>query len=333
VRVLVLGGTVFVGRHVVEEALARGDEVTLFNRGRTASELFPAVERLRGDRDGGLAALRGREWDVVVDTSGFVPRVVRQSAELLAGAAGRYCFVSSVSVYADFSKPPDESSPVHELADPANEEVMHDYGALKAACEHVVGAIYGDRALVVRPGLVAGPHDPTGRFTYWVVRIARGGDVLAPGPSDRHVQFIDVRDLAAWLLQAAERGVSGSFNAVGRPVRFSELLDACARASGGSGPNVEWVDPEFLVDAGVEPWTELPLWIPGEEFGGMENVDASRARGAGLVTRPALDTVRDTLAWANTVDGEPARQTDGRYRVATLTPEREADLLAAWHAR
>lgn len=331
-KVLILGGTVFVGRHLVDAALERGDEVTLFNRGRTSTDLFPSVERLRGDRDGDLAALAGREWDVAVDTSGYVPRVVRQTAELLGEAVGRYCFVSSMSVYADFSEAPTETSPVATLDDPASEDVLQDYGALKAACECVVTEVYGERAFVVRPGLIVGPHDPTGRFTYWPVRVARGGELLAPGPPERFVQFIDARDLAAWTLKAAEGHSAGAFNAVAPPVPFADLLETC-RIESGTSADVVWLDPEFLLGVGVEPWTEVPLWLPGEEYAGIENIDTTRATAAGLTTRPLTETVRDTLEWARALDGEPARQTDGRYSVTTLTPKREAELLAAWHGR
>jgi len=261
-KVLVLGGTVFLGRHVVEAALARGDEVTIFTRGVTAPDLFPDVERLQGDRDGDLAALAGREWDAVVDTSGFVPRVVRQSAELLAGAVGVHCFVSSVSVYADFSTSPTEESAVQTLEDPASEDVDQHYGALKAACENVVVEVLGDRALIVRPGLIVGPHDPSGRFTYWPVRIARAGDVLAPGPPSRSVQIVDARDLAAWILDASERRVTGTYNAVAEPTSFEDLVVTCARVAGAE-PSVTWVDEAFLQAEGVIPWTELPLWLPG----------------------------------------------------------------------
>ena len=331
-KVLILGGTVFVGRHLVAAALERGDEVTLFNRGRTATDLFPSVERLHGDRDGDLGALAGREWDLVVDTSGYVPRVVRQTAELLAGAVGRYCFVSSLSVYADFSEAPTETSPVATLDDPDSENVSEDYGALKAACENVVTDVYGERAFVVRPGLIVGPHDPTGRFTYWPVRVARGGEMLAPGPPERFVQFIDARDLAAWMLVAAESGTSGAFNAVAPPVPFADLLEICGHVS-GTPADIEWLDPDFLLGAGVEPWTELPMWLPGEEFAGIENIDTTRATAAELTTRPHAETIHDTLGWAQELDGEPARQDDGRYSVTTLTAEREAELLAAWHGR
>ena len=319
VRLLVLGGTKFLGRHVVDAALAGGHEVTIFTRGRTNPELYPEAEHLVGDRDGGLAALAGRSWDGVVDTSGYVPRVVRQSAELLRDAVERYVFVSSVSVYADFSRPISEETPVAELEDPASEDVEADYGALKAACERVVEEAFGDRATSVRAGLIVGPHDPTDRFTYWPRRLAAGGDVLAPGSPDAPVQFVDARDLAAWLLRLAEQGPGGAFNATGpaEPLTFGELLER-ATAAIGSDANLVWTDEQRIVDAGVQPWTELPLWIPGDEYAGMEQADTSRARAAGLAFRPLEETVRDTLAWSLEA---------GEQR-PTLTREREAEILA-----
>jgi 2'-hydroxyisoflavone reductase len=333
VRVLVLGGTVFVGRHVVEAALARGDEVTLFNRGRTAAELFPGVERLRGDRDGGLDALRGGEWDVVVDTSGFVPRVVRQSAELLADRVALYVFVSSISVYADLSRPGvTENAPVLTVEDETTEDIDEHYGALKASCEEVVEQALPGRALIVRPGLIAGPDDPTGRFTYWPMRLARGGEVLAPAPPERFTQFIDVRDLVEWMRNIAGEGATGTFSATGMPVSFGELLRTCAAVT-GTDSDVEWVDEDVLVEAGIHPWSELPLWLPGEEDAGHAELDVTKALDSGLSLRPLEETVRDTLLWAQGLAGPAPRQADGRYRVATLTPEREAELLAAWHAR
>src|SRR6266536_2219638 len=212
-KLLILGGTVFLGRYLVESALARGHEVTLFNRGQHSPQLYPAVEKLRGDRDGALDALRGREWDAVIDTSGYYPRVVEQSVALLREAVPYYLFVSSISAYADLSKPPSEDSPTSELPPDATES-LDFYGPLKAECERVVRRAYGDAAAIVRPGLIVGPHDPTGRFTYWPYRIARGGDVLAPEPRDKPVQPIDVRDLGEWLESLAERRLSGTFNAV-----------------------------------------------------------------------------------------------------------------------
>ena len=205
-RLLLLGGPRFLGRAITDSALERGHELTFFNRGTTNPELYPEVERLVGDRASDLAALAGRTWDAVIDTSGYLPAAVRASAETLAGS-GLYCFVSSVSVYADFTRPTDEESPVAELGDLADDEVTGEsYGALKALCEEQVRDVFGERALVVRPGLIVGPHDPTGRFTYWPHRVARGGEVLAPGPPDRPTQFIDVRDLAEWMLGAVRAG-------------------------------------------------------------------------------------------------------------------------------
>src|SRR5262245_47706615 len=233
-RLLVLGGTLFLGRAVVDAALARGDEVTIFTRGETNPDLFRDVERLLGNRDGGLDALAGREWDAVVDTCGFVPRIVRESAELLDPNVGHYAFVSTMSVYADVSKPTDEDSPVDPLEDPASEDIQKHYGALKAACEEVVAEVFPGRSLLVRAGLIVGPHDPTDRFTYWVTRAADGGDVLVPGTPEDQVQFIDVRDLAEWIVRSADARLEGTFNAVGfePPMTMGELLAACVQVGG-----------------------------------------------------------------------------------------------------
>jgi 2'-hydroxyisoflavone reductase len=319
VKLLVLGGTKFLGRHVVAEALVAGHEVTTFTRGRTNPDLFPEAERLRGDRDGDLQALAGREWDGVIDTSGYVPRVVRRSGEQLRGAVGRYVFVSSISVYADFSAPIDESSPTAELDDPESEDVEQHYGALKAACERVLDELYGDRVTHVRAGLIAGPHDPTNRFTYWPVRIAEGGDVLVPDVPDRLVQVVDARDLARWMLALAVDGPGGPMNATGpaEPTTMAQLVDRIAAAL-GSRCEWHWVDSETLVAAGVEPWMELPLWLAGAEFAGLMQADTRRALAAGLGFRPIEETAVDTLAWARTA---------GEQR-PTLTRERERELLA-----
>jgi 2'-hydroxyisoflavone reductase len=320
VRLLVLGGTKFLGRHVVAHALADDHEVTIFTRGRTNPGLFPQVEHLRGDRDGDLGALAGRQWDGVIDTSGYVPRVVRQSAELLRDAVGRYAFVSSISVYDDFSEPVDESSPVAQLEDPSTEEIMEAYGALKAACENVVDEVYGDRSARVRAGLIVGPFDPTDRFTYWPRRIALGGDVLGPGNPAAPVQFVDARDLARWLVTLALDGPGGTFNATGpaESITFEQLL-ARARDAIGSDANVIWVDDQRVLDAEVQPWTELPLWLPGDEYAGMARADISRALAAGLTFRPVEETIVDTLAWDRSVPGDRP----------TLTHDREQEILAA----
>ncbi len=235
-RLLVLGGTKFLGRAAVEAALADGHEVTLFNRGETLPELFPDAEKLRGDRDGDLSALEGREWDAVIDPSGYVPRVVRASAELLQGSVGHYLFVSSASVYAEPYEPGfDETAPTVALEDPASEEILRDYGGLKAACELVVAEVFPGAHTNVRAGLIVGPNDRSGRFTYWPLRISLGGEVLAPAPQERLVQFIDVRDLGAWLVEACERGASGAFNASGRAGQFARCSrPAATRRSPGS---------------------------------------------------------------------------------------------------
>lgn len=312
-RLLVLGGTKFLGRAVAEEALARGHELTLFNRGETNPGLFPEAEHLHGDRRSDLSALAGRSWDAVVDPSGYVPAAVRASAELLRDS-GRYVFVSSVSVYADFSTGPTESSPTAELGSMPVDEVAADfsnYGPLKALAEAEVERVFGERALIVRPGLIVGPHDPTGRFTYWARRLARGGETLAPGPRERRAQFIDVRDLAAWIVDGAERGLSGTFNATNEGVAWGELL---------AGADVTWVTDDFLQEHGVGPWMELPLWLSDPAWAGMHGTDVRAAVAAGLRFRPLAETIRGAA-------DAPAEEGVG------LTPEREAELLAAWHER
>jgi 2'-hydroxyisoflavone reductase len=327
-RLLVLGGTEFLGRHLVEAALARGHVPTLFNRGRTNPGLFPDVERVTGDRDGGVGPLRGRRWDAVVDTSGYVPRVVRQSVDALCGSADAYAFVSSGSVYPLRSADRSEDGPVERLDDPATEDVLAHYGGLKALCEEVVAAGFGDRALVVRSGLIVGPHDPTGRFTYWALRLARGGEVLGPGDPARPVQFIDARDQAAWILDMLEAGRGGTFNVTGpgEPLTFGELL------SRAPGP-VTWVGDEFLVEQGVRPYSGLPLWEPPSV--GSLHMPVERALAAGLRHRAVDDTIRDTRAWAETLDAAP-RQLDagGRDRqTGAITPDREVELLDLWRGR
>ena len=328
-KLLVIGGTRFLGRHFVEAARGRGHTLTLFNRGRTAPGLFPGIETVTGDRDGGLGALAGRTWDAVLDPSGYVPRVVRASAAALAGRAGLYAFVSSISVYATPIAPgADESAPLATLADPGTEAITGEtYGALKAACEREAVSVFGERALVVRPGLIGGPHDTTDRFPYWPRRFARGGDVLAPGGPGQPVQVIDARDLASWLLAMIERGAGGTFNATGpaEPVTLGGLLEGAALALGAPSRLV-WVDEAFLLERGVQPWTELPLWVPPEE-GGLDEVSIQRALAAGLALRPLAETVRDTLAW------DLARPDGAREDSPALKPEREAELLREWHAR
>ncbi|HXY72348.1 MAG TPA: NAD-dependent epimerase/dehydratase family protein [Actinomycetota bacterium] len=333
-RLLILGGTHFLGRHAADQALARGDEVTLFNRGKSAPGLFSDAEEMRGDRDGGLDPLRGRTFDAVLDTSGYVPRVVAQSAELLAPAVGRYLFVSSESVYAVArgGPPVDEDGPLAEPPPPGVEEVMEHYGGLKVACERVVQESFGDRATVVRPGLIVGPFDPSNRFTYWVRRMhdaADGRPVLAPAPPDRRVQFIDGRDLASWMLRLLESGTPGVFNADGPagPLTMREALAACAAAA-GTTPDVVWADESFLLEQKVEPWMGLPLWIPESDPEGLAVFDNRRAVAAGLSFRPAEETAADTLAWELARPPGPL----GEFW-AGISREREDEVLAAWRER
>ena len=317
-KLLVLGGTVFLGRHVAEIALARGHEVTLFNRGRTRPELFPDAERLAGDRDSALDALRGRSWDAVVDPSGYVPRVVGQTADLLRDAVGTYVFISSASVYPLPSEDKSETGPVLPLEDPTTEDIRANYGALKAACEDLLTGCFGERALVVRSGLIVGPHDPSGRFTYWALRLGRGGEVLGPGDPDRPVQFIDARDQAAWIVDMAQAGQGGTFNVTGPATRlpFASLL---ARAEGP----VTWVSDEFLQEQGVQAYSEMPLWVPPAV--GSLNVPIERALAAGLRFRDVDDTIRDVRAWTESDRDFP--------RGSAMAPEREAELLELWRAR
>lgn len=332
-KLLILGGTVFLGRHLVESALRDGHEVTLFNRGRHNPELFPEVEKLRGDRDGDRDALRGRSWDAVIDTSGFVPRVVRASAELLAGAVGRYVFVSSISVYPDHSRPADEDTPVGKLEDETTEDYKGAaYGPLKALCERTIEEVLPGRTLVVRPGLLVGPHDPTHRFAYWPRRVARGGEVLAPAPPEKPVQFIDARDLADWTLRMTGAGTTGVFNASGPDYELTmgALLEECRRVLGGDA-RFTWVDEKFLLENGVQPWSELPVWVPNEKpsLRYFMGADCGRALKAGLTFRPLAETIRDTCEWdAGCVDREP--DPDDKPD-ETLRPERERELLEAWH--
>ena len=322
-KLLVLGGTKFLGRATVEAALARGHEVTLFNRGETNPELFPDTEKLRGDRTEDLSALTGREWDAVVDPSGYVPAVVRASAEKLSGQTGYYLFVSSLSVYADRSKPMVEDDAVEQLGDMPDDRLLEDYsnyGALKALAEQAVAETYPDAHATVRPGLIVGPYDPTGRFTYWPHRVARGGEVLAPAPAEEPTQIIDVRDLGDWIVSLCERRVGGVFNAAHPGVSRGQLLETC-RSVAGVDADITWIDPDFLVEQGVGQWMELPLWIHDPDATYFDRVDTGRAIASGLTFRPLAETVRATLEEAETTDA------------AGLKPDRETELLKAWHGR
>jgi 2'-hydroxyisoflavone reductase len=321
-RSLILGGLKFLGRHLLDAALARGHTVTLFNRGQTNPGLYPDVEKLLGDRDGDLEALRGRQWDAVIDTCGYVPRLVRASAQLLAESVEHYTFVSSLSVYADTTTPgPDESAPVGKLEDESVEQITGDtYGPLKVLCERAAEVAMPGRVLHVRAGLIVGPHDPTDRFTYWPVRAQRGGRILAPGNPASPVQFVDVRDLADWMVRMAEERRAGVFNTTGpaQPLPMRQFLETCQAVSGAPSQLV-WVDEKIILERGLAPWMEVPLWIPDSDSNapGFSTFNCHKAMSAGLTFRPLADTLRDTLAWANT------RPADYQWR-AGLTPEREA---------
>jgi 2'-hydroxyisoflavone reductase len=322
VRVLVLGGTQFVGRALVEAALAERHELTLFHRGHTNPGLFPEVEHVLGDRDGGLGALDGRDWDACIDVSGYLPRLVGDAAALLRDRVARYVYVSTISVYADLSVPRDESGPLATLEDETTETISGGtYGGLKALCEHRVTDVFGERAAVVRPGYVIGPYDHTGRFPWWAHRAARGGEMVVPASLARAFQAIDVRDLAAFLLLRARSPLTGVFNATGPvpPVTMLDLVEAAASAS-DADLNVEVVDDAFLAAQGIE--TELPLWAGDDpDWAAWARVDVSKAIEAGLRFRSIEDTVAATLAQTGVVRG------------IGLEAEREAELLAAWRAR
>lgn len=329
-KILILGGTIFVGRHLVEAALARGHTVTLFNRGQHNTELFRGpeyamVKHLHGDRDGDLAALTGGQWDAVIDTCGYVPRIVRMSAELLADQVQQYVFISSISVYADFSQPGiDEDSPVDRIDDQTVEEINGEtYGPLKALCEEAAEAVLPGRVLNIRPGLIVGPHDPTDRFTYWPVRVARGGEILAPGNPQQQVQVIDVRDLAAWTIHMVEKGKNGIYNATGpaSPLSMQTFLNECQTAATVDG-HFTWVSEEFLVANEVTPFVQLPLWVPADSAG-IEQINCQKAIDAGLTFRPVAATIRDTLDWHG---GRP----DDYILRAGILREKEAALLAEW---
>lgn len=334
-KLLILGGTVYLGRHVVDAALGRGHQVALFNRGQSNPDLFPDLETVRGDRATDLGRLAGRRWDAVVDTSGYLPSVVRTAVETLGGSVGHYSFVSSISAYADNTRANmNEDDALAALPPGEPEELTGErYGALKAACETVVRDALGERALIARAGLIFGPYDTTERSQYWPMRVARGGEVLAPGRPERPLQLIDVRDLAGWLVRAAEARTAGTFNATGpeEPIPTRRYLETCREIS-NSDARFTWVEEEFLLAQPVGPYSELPLWVP-ETFHAFEDVDVSRALRAGLTFRPLGETLRDTLAWARTLPEGPRPPRVGVPLPPALSAEREREILERWHAR
>lgn len=324
-RLLLFGGTGFLGRHLVQAALEHQHTVTLFNRGQTHPELFPHVEQLHGDRKSDLQVLQGRTWDAVIDSNGQIPRQVRESASVLTESTQHYTFISTTSVYADYTVAPiDERSPISKLEDPTSEDrTPGDYGARKALCEHYAEQALPNRVLVIRPGLIVGPYDPTDRFTYWPHRIAQGGEVLAPGDPEQPVQFIDVRDLAAWSIAMVETRQIGVYNAKGpdNPLTMRQFLERCHEVS-DSDTQFEWVDEQFLLEHEVAPYLQLPLWVPSEMVG-FARVDCRKAIAAGLRFRPLTQTIQDTLDWDTTRPANDALH-------AGLTPEHEQQLLRMW---
>lgn len=321
-RILIVGGTRFVGRHITEAVLAAGHDVTVLHRGQTGADLFPQATHLLADRNEDLGALRGTRWDATIDVSAYRPRQVDALADALEGNAGHYVYVSTVSVYATPAQPQyAEDSPVLRLPEgPIPDEVTgQTYGPLKALCEERAVARFGPGTLIVRPTYVVGPGDHTGRFTYWAQRLARGGEVLAPGHADRPIQVIDARDQAAFVVAGLASGLSGTFNTVCPSMPFGTLLERIAAAVAPPGTLLTWVDPEILLAAG-ESGATLPLWYAGDEDDALVNTASPAAAVQnGLRNRPLEETVRDVLA-------DPAP-------TAYLTPEREADLLAQWHSR
>ena len=357
-KILILGGTRFLGRHLTEQALAQGHAVTLMHRGRSGPGLFGQAEHRIADRDGDLSALDGGEWDSVIDTSAYVPRQVRAVAARLAGRVGQYQLVSTISVYADMGAAGggsvNETAALQTLADPSAEAVTGaTYGGLKVLCEQAALEGFAGHCLVSRPGLLVGPHDPTGRFSWWVQRLLRGGRVLAPGDLATPVQFIDARDAAAWHLLQAAQGTTGIFNLTGpaQPLTIGGLLQT-ARDTLNPTAQLTWVGEKFLLDAGVAPWSDLPVWLPQAQAG-MHRIDIAHALATGLQCRPLVDTLTATARWLQdaadtTADPaadpaaetpavmpatpEPAATVSPPRPAVGLAPEREAALLLAWQA-
>jgi 2'-hydroxyisoflavone reductase len=337
-KILIIGGSRFLGRHLVTAALKRQHNVTLFNRGNHQS---PAnTEHISGDRDRDLSKLLGGEWDAVIDTCGIVPHSVAASAKALSASVGLYVFISSVSVYADVSSPGVlETAPLKTLTteqlDEANQIHRSNsnnygslYGGLKALCEQTLLEVIPDRSLIARPGLIVGPYDYTDRFTYWVMRVARGGEVLAPGRPSRSVQFIDVRDLSEWIIQIIELKASGVYNANGLPgsVTMDDILTECKIVT-KSDATFEWVSESFLIQENVTAWSKMPLWLPEEiapQLRGFMFVSCDKAIGAGLKLRPLNDTIAAIYSWrTNTPSDEPLS--------AGIDKDSEDRLLREWH--
>lgn len=337
-KLLILGGTTFLGRHLIESALKNGHEVTIFTRGRQTIDLSSEIEQLVGDRENNLTALKGRTWDRVIDTSGYVPWIVENSAKLLADSVKHYTFISSISVYSDLETPGiDEKTSVSIMTTKELEEVrtsgshetiMNYYGALKYLCEEAAKQAMPERVLNIRPGLIVGQYDPTDRFTYWIDRISKGGEILCPGRSNKTVQFIHAGDLADWIIKASEKELIGEFNAAGPDysLTMGELLEKCRDIS-CSNSSLIWVSEDFLLNNNVEPWSDMPLWIPDRfNIPGFLNADISKALKNGLSFKPLEEILLDTLNWARSRSNDYALK-------AGITASREEELLRLWHTR
>jgi 2'-hydroxyisoflavone reductase len=336
-KILIMGGTAFIGPAFANMALARGHELTFFNRGRTNPHLFPGVEKIQGDRTVAedVEQLRGREWDVVLDNSCYYPRVIDMVADIVKDVVKQYVVISTISVYAGYEEiGMTEDAPLATLEDPTTEEVTGEtYGGLKVLCEQAAQNAMPDKTTVIRPGLIVGPMDRTDRFTYWPVRVDRGGEVLAPGVPDQGIQFIDVRDLMSFTLKCIEEQRLGVYHCTGKAgaVTTGRLLDGSKKIA-GSDAKFTWVPADFLEEKEVAAWQEMPCWLPPEgEYAGFGSVDVSRAMEAGLTFRALDKTVADTLEWWKLQPENPeGPRTELR---AGIAPEKEASVLEAWHAR
>ncbi len=330
-RILIIGGTIFLGRHIRDVAQANGHSVTIFHRGQHALGTAPDIQEILGDRENptDLAQLASGHWDAIIDTCAYIPRQIRLLQAAFATSLARYVLISTISVYPDDTQPgADEMFPVADLPPTANEDQssIELYGPLNARCEAAVRTWLPDRGLIIRPGLIVGPYDPTDRFTYWPRRIAAGGEVLAPGSPARMVQFIDVRDLADWTIRAVESSLAGTYNATGPATQLSMgAMLATAAAALKSDVTFTWVEDHFLLESGIAPWTELPLWIPEPDMPGLLTINNRRAIAAGLTFRALATTVSDTFAWDRQ---RPAGTPAG----AGLAAEKERAVLAHWHA-
>lgn len=328
--ILIIGGTRFVGRALTEIGLARGHNITLFHRGQSNPDIFPEVERILGDRDTDLANLGERQWDVVIDTCGYIPRHVRASAEYLKDKVKRYVFISTISVYAETTEVGlDENAELATLEDETTEEITGGtYGGLKVLCEQAAEEIMPGRVIQIRPGLIVGPHDTTNRFTYWPIRIRKGGDTLVPGDGSMPCQFVDVRDLAEFTIKCIEDDSVGIFSVTGpdNPLTLQQVIET-AKSVTDSDANFIYVDEAWLQEKEVGPWMEMPLWIPDDSGKAMMQVSIQRALNAGLTIRPLEETIRDTLAWYDDIKG------DEKEWPAGMKPEKEAELLAEYQAK